>query len=172
MPAYQGDDLVPDIRVLYPVTALVKAIAETEAHINAGHVFSEIVTTKLHANQRASRNIQSTCVEEYVTVVNSKWIAFRVDMYLLVVQISDLIGRARFRPLENPMTWPVYTGPRFVGNPFLIRVAKGRPKITRFLNEMDPRMLRAPKRCKQYGAEGHSRSRCRQRGGASADPAT
>ncbi|RYR09581.1 hypothetical protein Ahy_B05g077949 [Arachis hypogaea] len=66
---------------------------------------------------------------------------------------------------------PTYYGPRFVGNPFLRRVAKGRPKMTRFLNEMDTRMLRRPRRCKQCGAEDHSRSRCRQRAGPSAGPA-
>ncbi|RYR78879.1 hypothetical protein Ahy_A01g003744 [Arachis hypogaea] len=78
----------------------------------------------------------------------------------------------RFRPLGNPTTWPVYHGPRFVGNPFLRQVSKGRLRMTRFLNEMDTRMLRAPRRCKQYGAEGHSRSRCRQRGGAGNPDAT
>ncbi|XP_015969328.1 uncharacterized protein LOC107492786 [Arachis duranensis] len=81
------------------------------------------------------------------------------------------VYRARFRPLGNPATWSAYHGPRFVGNPFLRRVAKGRPKMTRFLNEMDTRMLRRPRRCKQCGAEGHSRSRCRQSGGPSAGPA-
>ncbi|RYQ98787.1 hypothetical protein Ahy_B07g086583 [Arachis hypogaea] len=101
----------------------------------------------------------------------------RLDWQMYVHEVYKMdqiqrVYRARFRPLGNPTTWPVYTGPRFVGNPFLRRVAKGRPKMTRFLNEMDTRMLRAPRRCKQCGAEGHSRSRCRQRGGASADPAT
>ncbi|RYR78460.1 hypothetical protein Ahy_A01g003278 [Arachis hypogaea] len=133
-----------------PVTALVKAIfyrlnelftrkrAEAEPRINAGHVFSELVTSKLHANQRVAGNIQ-----------------------------VRRVYKARFRPLGNPTTWPVYHGPRFVGNPFLRRVSKGRPRMTRFLNEMDTRMLRRPRRCKQCGAEGHSRSRCRQRGGES-----
>ncbi|RYR50056.1 hypothetical protein Ahy_A07g036604 [Arachis hypogaea] len=153
------------------VTALVKATfyrlnelftrkrAEAEARINAGHVFSEIVTTKLHANQRASENIQRVDWQVYVHEV------YKMD------QIQR-VYRARFRPLENLTIWPVYTGPRFVGNPFLRCVAKGRPKMTRFLNEMDTWMLRAPRRCKQCGVEGHSRSRCRQRGGASADPTT
>ncbi|RYR11852.1 hypothetical protein Ahy_B04g069365 [Arachis hypogaea] len=80
------------------------------------------------------------------------------------------VYRARFRPLRNPATWPAYHGPRFVENPFLRWVAKGRPKMTRFLNEMDTRMLRRPRQCKQCGAEGHSRSRCRQTGGPSAGP--
>ncbi|XP_057740508.1 uncharacterized protein LOC130957680 [Arachis stenosperma] len=58
-----------------PITALVKATfyrlnelftrkrAEAEARINAGHVFSEIVTSKLHANQLASGNIQVSCFD-------------------------------------------------------------------------------------------------------------
>ncbi|RYQ99285.1 hypothetical protein Ahy_B07g087193 [Arachis hypogaea] len=74
--------------------------------------------------------------------------------------------RARFRPLENPTTWPAYNGPRFVPNPYLRRVTKGRPRMIRFLNEMDMRMLHGPRRCRQCGVEGHSRSRCRQSAGA------
>ncbi|RYR60742.1 hypothetical protein Ahy_A04g017798 [Arachis hypogaea] len=85
--------------------------------------------------------------------------------------VNSRVYRARFRPLGNSTTWPVYHRPRFVGNPFLRRVSKGRPRMTRFLNEMDIRMLRDPGRCKQCGVEGHNRSRYRQRGGASAGPA-
>ncbi|RYR12266.1 hypothetical protein Ahy_B04g069799 isoform B [Arachis hypogaea] len=44
-----------------------------------------------------------------------------------------------------------------------------RPRMTRFLNEMDTRMLRRPRRCRQCGTEGHSRSRCRQTTGANAN---
>ncbi|XP_025665054.1 uncharacterized protein [Arachis hypogaea] len=78
------------------------------------------------------------------------------------------VYRTRFRPLGNPTTWPVYQGPRLIPNPHLRRVAKGRPKKTRFLNEMDMRDLRGPRRCRLCGGEGHSRSRCPHRGGASA----
>ncbi|XP_072074398.1 uncharacterized protein [Arachis hypogaea] len=58
-----------------PITALVKATfyrlnelftrkrVEAEARINAGHVFSEVVTSKLHANQLASGNIQVSCFD-------------------------------------------------------------------------------------------------------------
>ncbi|XP_025692760.1 uncharacterized protein [Arachis hypogaea] len=58
-----------------PVIALVKATfyrfnelftqkrAKAEARINAGHVFSELVTSKLHANQRAAGNIQVSCFD-------------------------------------------------------------------------------------------------------------
>ncbi|RYQ98200.1 hypothetical protein Ahy_B08g094257 [Arachis hypogaea] len=82
------------------------------------------------------------------------------------------VYRARFRPLGNPTTWPAYNGPRFIPNPFLRRVTKGRPRMTRFLNEMDTRMLRRPRRCTLCGAEGHSRSRCRRSGGANAGGGT
>ncbi|RYR54965.1 hypothetical protein Ahy_A06g030216 [Arachis hypogaea] len=130
------------------VTAFVKAMfyrlnelfirkrAEAEAHINAGHVFSELVTSKLHMDQVRT------------------------------------VYRARFRPLGNPTTWPVYHGPRFIGNPFLRWIAKGRPRMTCFLNEMNTQMLHGLRRCKQYGVEGHNHSRCRQCSGASASPAT
>ncbi|RYR76287.1 hypothetical protein Ahy_A01g000895 [Arachis hypogaea] len=77
------------------------------------------------------------------------------------------VYRARFRPLGNPTIWPAYNGPRFVQNPYLRRVTKGRPRMTRFLNEMDTRMLRRPRRCRQCGVEGHIRCRCRQTVGAS-----
>ncbi|XP_025673420.1 uncharacterized protein [Arachis hypogaea] len=58
-----------------PITALVKVTFyrlnelftrkrdEAEARINAGHVFSEYVTSKIHANQLASRNIQVNCFD-------------------------------------------------------------------------------------------------------------
>ncbi|RYR33275.1 hypothetical protein Ahy_A10g047839 [Arachis hypogaea] len=82
------------------------------------------------------------------------------------------VYKVRNRPLGNPTIWPVYHGPQFVGNPFFRRVSKGRPRMTRFLNEMGTRMVRGPRRCKQCGVKGHSRSRCRQCGGASVGPTT
>ncbi|XP_029150734.1 uncharacterized protein [Arachis hypogaea] len=206
-----------------PVTALVKATfyrlnelftrkrAEAEARINAGLVFSEMVTSKVHANQRASGNIQVSCFDrenevfevrempsgvEYAVDLRHRRCdcgEFQVDripcrhvfaccanrrldwqVYVHDVYKMDQVRRvyrARFRPLGNPATWSAYHGSRFVGNPFLRRVAKGRLKMTRFLNEMDTRMLRRPRRCKQCGAEGHSRSRCRQSAGPSGGPA-
>ncbi|RYR09980.1 hypothetical protein Ahy_B05g078427 [Arachis hypogaea] len=58
-----------------PITTLVKATfyrlnelftrkrVEAEARINAGHMFSDVVTLKLHANQLASGNIQVSCFD-------------------------------------------------------------------------------------------------------------
>ncbi|XP_057730848.1 uncharacterized protein LOC130946192 [Arachis stenosperma] len=197
-----------------PITALVKATfyrlnelftrkrAEAEARINAGHVFSEMVTSKLHANQIASGNIQVSCFDRQNEVFEVREMPsgqefavdlrglrcdcgeFQVDripcrhvfaccanqrldwrLYVHDVYKMDQVRRvyrARFRPLGNPTTWPAYNGPRFIPNPYLRRVTKGRPKMTRFLNEMDRRMLRRPRRCTLCGAEGHSRSRCRR----------
>ncbi|RYQ96782.1 hypothetical protein Ahy_B08g092656 [Arachis hypogaea] len=172
-----------------PVTALVKVTfyrlnelftrkrTEAEARINAGHVFSDVVTSKLHANQLASRNIQSTYVAFDVTVdcgefqvdqipcrhvfaccVNQRldWQVYVHDVYKM--DQVQRVYRARFRPLGNPTTWPAYNGPRFMPNPFLRRVAKGRPRMTHFLNEMDTRILRQPRQCRLCGAEGHNRS--------------
>ncbi|RYR08174.1 hypothetical protein Ahy_B05g075742 [Arachis hypogaea] len=171
-----------------PITALVKATfyrlnelftrkrAEAEARINAGHVFSELVTTKLHANQLASGNIQVNCFDRQNEVFEVRempsGLEYAVDLRRHQCDCGEFqvrrVYRARFRPLGNPSTWPTYTGPRFVPNPFLRRVTKGRPRMTRFLNEMDTRMLRPLRRCRQCDAEGHSRSRCRRSTGAPA----
>ncbi|XP_057760419.1 uncharacterized protein LOC130980792 [Arachis stenosperma] len=200
-----------------PITALVKATfyrlnelftrkrAEAESRITAGHVFSEVVTSKLNANQLASSNIQVNCFDRMNEVFEVREMPagteyavdlrqqrcdcgeFQVDripcrhvfaccanqrldwrVYVHEVYKMDQVRRvyrARFRPLGNPTMWPVYSGPRFVPNPNMRRVNKGRPRMTRFLNEMDTRMLRAPRRCRQCGAEGHSRSRCRRSSG-------
>ncbi|RYR50355.1 hypothetical protein Ahy_A07g036947 [Arachis hypogaea] len=78
------------------------------------------------------------------------------------------VYKTQFRPLENPTIWPLHQGPRVVPNPHLKRVAKGRPKKIRFLNEMDIRDLRGPRRCRLCSGEGHSRSRYPRRGDASA----
>ncbi|RYQ85545.1 hypothetical protein Ahy_B10g105112 [Arachis hypogaea] len=40
-----------------------RKMTKTEALINAGHVFSELVTLKLHANQLAAENIQVNCFD-------------------------------------------------------------------------------------------------------------
>ncbi|RYR13646.1 hypothetical protein Ahy_B04g070530 isoform G [Arachis hypogaea] len=204
-----------------PITALVKATfyrlnelftrkrAEAEARINAGHVFSEVVASKLHANQLASGNIQVSCFDRQNEVFEVRempsGLEFAVDLrglrcdcgefqvdripcrhvfaccanqrldwklYVHDVYKMDQVRRvyrARFRPLGNPTTWPAYNGPRYVPNPYLRRVSKGRPRMTRFLNEMDTRMLRRPRRCTLCGAEGHSRSRCRRSAGTNAN---
>ncbi|XP_016206489.1 uncharacterized protein LOC107646857 [Arachis ipaensis] len=154
--------------------------AEAEARINAGHVFSDVVTSKLHANQLASGNIQVSCFDRQNEVFEVRempsGLEFAVDLCGLRSDCGEFqmdqvrrVYRARFRPLGNSTTWPTYNGPRFVPNPYLRRVSKGLPRMTHFLNEMDTRMLRRPRRCRLCGAEGHSRSRCRQSAGTNAN---
>ncbi|XP_072078056.1 uncharacterized protein [Arachis hypogaea] len=98
----------------------------------------------------------------------------RLDWQVYVHDVCKMdqvrrVCRARFRPLGNPTTWLANNGPRFILNPYLRRVTKGRPRMTRFLNEMNTRMLRHPRRCRLCGAERHNRSRCHQSAGANAD---
>ncbi|RYR15807.1 hypothetical protein Ahy_B04g072752 [Arachis hypogaea] len=182
-----------------PITALVKATfyrlnelftqkrAEAEARINAGYVFFELVISKLHANQLAAGNIQVNYFDRQNEVFKVRempsGLKYAVDLcrqrcdcdwqvYVHDVYKMDQVRRvyrARFRPLENPTTWPTYNYPQFVPNPYLRCVIKGYPRMTRFFNEMDTRMLRHLRRCRQCGAEGHSRSRCCLAGSASAD---
>ncbi|XP_015939634.1 uncharacterized protein LOC107465153 [Arachis duranensis] len=158
-----------------PITSLVKATfyrlnelftrkkAEAEARTNAGHVFSEYAINKLQSNQQAAGNIQ-------VNLFNRQNEVFEVREMPSGLEMEEIkkVYRARFKPLGNPATWPVYQGPRHIPNPHLKRVSKGRPKITRFLNEMDMRDMRGPRRCRLCGGQGHSRSRCPQRPGSSA----
>ncbi|RYR41225.1 hypothetical protein Ahy_A08g037622 [Arachis hypogaea] len=97
----------------------------------------------------------------------------RLDWQVYVHEVYKMdqvrqVYRARFKPLGNPTIWPAYNGPRFVPNPYMRQVSKGCPWMTRFLNKMDTQMLHRPRRCRQCGAEGHSRSICCQAGGASA----
>ncbi|RYR16383.1 hypothetical protein Ahy_B04g073393 [Arachis hypogaea] len=131
--------------------------------VNIGHVFSELVTSKLHANQRTAGNIQVSCfdIQNEVFKVHEcpNGVEYAMDLCRQRCDCGEF--RARFRPLGNPTTWSVYHGLRFVGNLFLRQVSKYQPRMTHFLNEMDTRMLRDPKRCKQCGVEGYSRSRCR-----------
>ncbi|RYR58692.1 hypothetical protein Ahy_A05g024577 [Arachis hypogaea] len=56
---------------------------------------------------------------------------------------------------------------KVIANWSLRHATKGRPKSTRYLNEMDSRDMRGPRRCTICGREGHNRSRCPQRAGPS-----
>ncbi|XP_057747614.1 uncharacterized protein LOC130966807 [Arachis stenosperma] len=108
------------------------------------------------------------CRHVFACCVNQRldWQQYVHDVYRM--EEIKKVYRARFKPLGNPATWPVYQGPRHMPNPHLKRVSKGRPKITRFLNEMDMRDMRGPRRCRLCGGQGHSRSRCPHRAGSSA----
>ncbi|XP_025685692.1 uncharacterized protein [Arachis hypogaea] len=96
----------------------------------------------------------------------------RLDWQLYVHDVYKMtkvrkVYRFEFTPLGDPETWPAYEGPTLVANPTLRRTSKGRPKLTRYLNEMDSHDMRSPRICRLCGAQGHSRSRCPQRAGPS-----
>ncbi|XP_072087073.1 uncharacterized protein [Arachis hypogaea] len=96
----------------------------------------------------------------------------RLDWQLYVHDVYKMtevckVYRFEFTPLGDPEIWPAYEGPTLVVNPALRQTSKGRPKLTRYLNEMDSRDMRGPRICRLCGAQGHSRSRCLQRAGPS-----
>ncbi|RYR27605.1 hypothetical protein Ahy_B01g051623 [Arachis hypogaea] len=150
----------------------------------------------LHANQLASRNIQVSCFDRQNEVFEVRempsGLDFAVDLRGIrcdcgEFQVDRIACRHVFACCANQrLDWQVYVHdvykmdqirqvyrakfrPLVRTKSVLRRVTKGCPRMTRFLNEMDTRMLRHPRRCMLCGAEGHSRSRCRQLAGANAD---
>ncbi|RYR07521.1 hypothetical protein Ahy_B05g074891 [Arachis hypogaea] len=93
------------------------------------------------------------------------WQVYVHDVY----KMSEIckVYRGEFVPMGDPYTWALYEGAKVIANWTLRRATKGRPKSTRYLNEMDSRDMRGPRRCTTCGKEGHSRSRCPQRAGPS-----
>ncbi|RYQ99378.1 hypothetical protein Ahy_B07g087319 [Arachis hypogaea] len=83
------------------------------------------------------------------------WQMYVTDVY----KMSEIrkVYIVKFVPLGDMETWPDYSGPTIATNSALRRKSKGRPKSTRYLNEMDSRKMPGPR--------GHSRSRCPQRAG-------
>ncbi|XP_057740334.1 uncharacterized protein LOC130957497 [Arachis stenosperma] len=89
----------------------------------------------------------------------------RLDWQLYVHDVYKMtevrkVYRFEFTPLGDSETWPAYEGPTLVANPALRQTSKGRPKLTRYLNEMNSRDMRGPRICRLCGTQGHSRSRC------------
>ncbi|XP_057734760.1 uncharacterized protein LOC130950259 [Arachis stenosperma] len=149
-----------------PITSLVKATfyilnglftrkrAETEVRRNAGHVFSEYASNKLQSNQQAAGNIQVNLFDRQNEIFELR------EMTSGIEYVTDRISyRHAFTCCANQ---------RLDWQQDVHEVSKGRPKITRFLNEMDMRDMRGHRRCRLCGGEGHSRSRCPHRVGSSA----
>ncbi|XP_057730854.1 uncharacterized protein LOC130946197 [Arachis stenosperma] len=89
------------------------------------------------------------------------WQIYVHDVY----KMSEIckVYRGEFVPMGDPSTWAPYEGAKVIANWTLRRATKGRPKSTRYLNEMDSRDMRRPRRCTICGREGDSQSRCPQR---------
>ncbi|XP_057720335.1 uncharacterized protein LOC130934823 [Arachis stenosperma] len=106
------------------------------------------------------RHVIACCANQHLD-----WQLYVHDMYKMT-EVRK-VYRFEFTPLGDRDTWPAYEGPTLVANPALRRTSKGRPKLIRYLNEMDSRDMRGPRICRLCGAQGHSQSRCPQRAGPS-----
>ncbi|XP_027362454.1 uncharacterized protein LOC113870055 [Abrus precatorius] len=96
---------------------------------------------------------------------NIDWCAYVDDIY----KITEIckVYKKEFGVIGNENTWQKYKGPKLCPNPTLKRIIKGRPKSTRFLNEMDMCEMRRPRRCSLCRGESHSRRRCPNAPGSS-----
>ncbi|XP_027368384.1 uncharacterized protein LOC113874358 [Abrus precatorius] len=57
------------------------------------------------------------------------------------------VYKKEFGVVGNESKWHKYRGPKLCPNPALKRTLKGRPKSTRFINEMDMRQMRRAPHC-------------------------
>ncbi|XP_015945600.1 uncharacterized protein LOC107470704 [Arachis duranensis] len=155
-----------------PVLALVRATyyrlnelfmrksAQTHERKRAGYTYSVFVQQWIEVERIPCRHVIACCANQRLD-----WQLYVHDVYKMT-EVRE-VYRFEFTPLGDPDTWPAYEGPTLVANPRLRRTSKGRPKLTRYLNEMDSRDIRGPQICRLCGAQGHSRSRCPQRTGPS-----
>ncbi|RYR20508.1 hypothetical protein Ahy_B03g065668 [Arachis hypogaea] len=66
-----------------------------------------------------------------------------------VYKMSEIckVYRDEFVTMDDPSTWDRYEGAKVIPNWTLRHTTKGRVKSTRYLNEMDSRDMRGPRRC-------------------------
>ncbi|XP_016162717.1 uncharacterized protein LOC107605365 [Arachis ipaensis] len=164
-----------------PVLAMVRATyyrlnelftrksAETHERKRAGYTYSAFAQQRIEAIVDLARRTcdcgrfqveQIPCRHVIACCANQRldWQLYVHDVYKMTE--VHKVYRFEFTPLGDPKTWPAYEGPTLVANPALRRTSKGRPKLTRYLNEMDSCDMRGPQICRLCGAQGHSRSSC------------
>ncbi|QHO04709.1 uncharacterized protein DS421_13g442520 [Arachis hypogaea] len=156
--------------------------AETHERKRAGYTYSAFAQQRIKASMQQARNIVVHRFDRRNKVFEVERISCRhviaccanqrLDWQLYVHDVYKMkevrkVYRFEFTLLGDPETLPAYEGPTLVANPALRRTSKGRPKLTRYLNEMDSRDMRGHRICRLCGAQGHSRSRCPQRAGPS-----
>ncbi|XP_016200153.1 uncharacterized protein LOC107641163 [Arachis ipaensis] len=156
----------------------------TEAHerLRNGFTYSKFATKRVEESFRRAGNIvvnrfdrrnemfeveRLPCRHVLACCANQRldWQVYVHDAY----KMSEIckVYRGEFVPMGDPSTWDRYEGAKVIANWTLRGTTKERPKSTRYLNEMDSRDMRGPRRCTICGREGHSRSRCPQRAGPS-----
>ncbi|XP_016178909.1 uncharacterized protein LOC107621402 [Arachis ipaensis] len=156
--------------------------AEAHEHVRNGFTYSEFATKRVEESFRRAGNIvvnQFDRQNEMFEVeripcrhVLACYANQRLDWQVYVHGVYKMskiykVYRGEFVPMGDPSTWDRYEGAKMIANWTLTRATKGRPKSTRYLNEMDSRDMRGPCRCIICGREGHSRSQCPQRAGPS-----
>ncbi|RYQ80095.1 hypothetical protein Ahy_Scaffold1g106732 isoform C [Arachis hypogaea] len=149
--------------------------AESHERKRAGFTFSAFAQQRIEASMQQAGNIvvhrfdRRNEVFEVRETTTEKVLV--VDLARRTCDCGHFqvrkVYRFEFTPLGDPESWPAYEGPTLVANPAQRRTSKGRPKLTRYLNEMDSRDMRGPRICRLCGAQGHSRSKCPQRAGPS-----
>ncbi|QHN94114.1 uncharacterized protein DS421_17g598520 [Arachis hypogaea] len=175
-----------------PVTALVRSNfyrlnelftrKSTEAHerLRNGFTYSEFTTKRVEESFRYAENVvvnrfdrrnemfeveRLPCRHVLACCANQHldWQVYVHDVY----KMSEIckVYRGEFVLMGDPSTWDRYEGAKVIANWTLRRTTKRRSKSTRYLNEMDSREMRGPRRCTICGREGHSRNRCPQRTG-------
>ncbi|RYR74552.1 hypothetical protein Ahy_A02g009281 isoform I [Arachis hypogaea] len=177
-----------------PVTAIVRSTfyrlnelftrKSTDAYerLRNGFTYSKFTTKRVEESFRRAGNIvvnrfdrrnemfeveRLLCHHMLACCANQRldWQVYVHDVY----KMSEIckVYKGEFVPMGDPSTWDRYEGAKVIANWTLRRATKGRPKSTRYLNEMDSRDMRGPRRCTICGREGHSRSRCPQCAGPS-----
>ncbi|RYR78592.1 hypothetical protein Ahy_A01g003431 [Arachis hypogaea] len=93
------------------------------------------------------------------------WQVYVNDVYMM----TDIrkVYNIDFVPLGDLQTCRSYSGLTLVAYLTLRRMSKGRPKLTRYLNEMDSRQMYGLRIYCLCGRQGHSHSRCPQHAGPS-----
>ncbi|RYR19012.1 hypothetical protein Ahy_B03g063664 [Arachis hypogaea] len=101
------------------------------------------------------RHVLACCANQHFD-----WQVYVQDVY----KISEIckVYRGKFVSMGDPSTWARYEGAKVIANWTLRRTTKGRPKSTRYLNEMDLRDMRDPCQSTICGREIYSRIRCPQ----------
>ncbi|XP_027348162.1 uncharacterized protein LOC113859642 [Abrus precatorius] len=107
----------------------------------------------MHTDRYPCRHVIAACC-----IKNIDWRAYVDDVY--TINKVCKVYKKEFAVIGNENTWRRYRGPKLCPNPSLKRTGKGRPKSTRFLNQMDMHEMRRPKRCSLCRAGNHSRQEC------------
>ncbi|RYR61909.1 hypothetical protein Ahy_A04g019159 [Arachis hypogaea] len=171
-----------------PVTAIVRSTfyrlnelvtrksTEAHEHVRNGFTYSEFATKRVEESFRRAGNVVVNRFDRRNEMFEVREMQDGSIHTVNLVQrhcdyghfqMSEIckVYRGEFVPMGDPSTWAPYEGAKVIANWTLRRATKGRPKSTRYFNEMDSRDMCRPRWCTICGREGHSQSRCPQRAG-------